>query len=92
MNHNAYTIGPVTLYRVWGPDEYPVVTPPHNSPVMVIWSPVFQQYIMSITTLDYRYDSFVRPDQFRPDPALQVTDGPSYYLHQAQNAAKNFSK
>lgn len=87
MNHNAYTTHPVVLYRVWGPDDYPTIQPPENAPVMVIWSPIFQQYIMSITTLDYRYDAFVSERDFRPDPALQVNDGPSYYLQQAKRGS-----
>lgn len=94
MRHNAYAVGNPILYKVWGDDDmapqWPLID---ATPVMVIWSPIFRQYIMSITCLDYRYDAFVRPDQFRLDPALQdVTDAPSYYLQQAKTASKNFSK
>lgn len=93
MKHNAFTTQPVTLQMVWGDTNVhlPYWTLLPDTPVMVIWSPVFRQYIMSITTSDYRYDAFVHPSTFRADGSLSV-DGPSYYLEQAKTAANKIEK
>lgn len=88
MKHNAFSRNTPTLYRVWAPDKYPPeIHPPDGSSVFVLWSPILKQWIMSITTPDYRYDAFVGTRHFQLDPALQPADapkpdGPKYFLDQ----------
>jgi hypothetical protein len=85
MKHNAFTVLPTRLFRVWGPDEYPYVDLPVNYPVFVLWSPNLRQWVASITTHEYRYDALVTAEYFRFDPSLAPvlpppTTGPAYYL------------
>lgn len=64
---------------------------PENTPVMVIFSSIHQRYIVSISCVDYRYDAFILPTEFRHDHTLR-DDGPAYYLERAAAASKNFQK
>lgn len=86
MKHNAYSRNNPVLTRVWGPDDLiPQWTLPDHTPVFVCWSPHLRRWVMSITTLDYRYDALVTDHYFRLDPALQdvVVKEPAdtYYLN-----------
>ena len=84
VKHNAYTALPTRLYRVWGPDEYPYVELPVDTPIFVLWSPSMHQWIASITTHEYRYDAIVPANYFRFDPSLApvlpTPTGAAYYL------------
>ena len=90
MKHNAYTVLPTRLFRVWGPDEYPHVDLPVNYPVFVLWSPNLRQWIASVTHIDYRYDAIVTAEYFRFDPTLAPVlptpkEGPAYYLEKIRS-------
>ena len=90
MKHNAYTVRTTTLYRVWGPDEYPTVELPPHTPVFVLWSPNLRQWIASVTHNDYRYDAIVPAYYFRFDPSLapvlpEPPAGAAYYLEKIRS-------
>lgn len=89
MKANAFTTVPVILYRVWGPDEVPVLDLLPNHPVFVVWSPIHRRHIMSISSTEARYDSFVEAYHFRPDPSLEIVEerpeGAKYYLDQIRS-------
>lgn len=89
MKHNAFTALPTRLFRVWGPDEYPHVDLPVDTPIFVLWSPNLRQWIASITTHEYRYDAIVAAEYFRFDPSLApvlpAPQGAAYYLEKIRS-------
>ena len=89
MKHNAYTVRTTTLFRVWGPDEYPTLELPAHTPIYVLWSPTLRQWIASITHVDYRYDALVTAEYFRFDPSLApvlpAPQGAAYYLEKIRS-------
>lgn len=86
MKHNAFSTRGTILYRVWGDDSMPPsLTLDEGTPVFVCWSPTLRQWIMSITNIDYRYDSIVGTSNFVLDSTLLEVAEPepadTYYLH-----------
>jgi len=86
MKHNAFTSRPVRLYQVWGDADYPFIDCPAGTRIYVLWSPTLKQWIASITTIDYRYDSILSTNDFVLDASLLPVHQPEaadrYYLHQ----------
>jgi hypothetical protein len=69
--YNAYSVGRVRLYRVWGEDTFPAyVDLDPGTRLMVVYSPTLRQYVASITSVDTRYDALVQPQHFQYDSSL----------------------
>lgn len=69
--YNAFSVGRVRLYRVWGEDMLPAyVDLDAGTHIMVVWSPTLRQYVAAVTSIDYRYDAIVQPYHFRYDSSL----------------------
>ena len=85
MKTNAFTRNHTRLFRVWGDDGIPpYLDLPDGTAVFVCYSPTLRQWVMSISNIDYRYDSLVSTSNFLLDQSLLPTgdpSGPSYYLN-----------
>ena len=90
MKTNAITAAPVRLYQVWGDIAHPwEIQLPAGEKVFVLYSPIHNRFIMSLTYPDHRYDAFVDERHFILDPTLLVRpgedDGPGYYLNRQRS-------
>lgn len=89
--YNAFTHGPVRVYRVWGDGLAPYVDLVPGTRVFVCYSPLLQSWVLSITSSEYRYDALVSTSNFRLDasllPVRPTPDAPSYYLNQVRSSS-----
>ena len=88
--YNSFASHDVQLHQVWGgPELPPVWVVPRGTRMMTIYSPTLRQWVASITTLEYRYDSIVSTHDFVLDQSLLPTQGdasgPSYYLNRMRS-------
>lgn len=90
MRTNAFARN-ARLYLVWGDPTDPPFIDLHTEPVFVCWSPTLRQWIMSVSSLDRRYDAIVNTWQFVLDSSMlpvdsPTQDAPSYYLNRVRSA------
>lgn len=87
MKYNAFASTPVILHKVWGDVESPAcITVDPGTRLFVCWSPTLQQWIASITHIDYRYDAILSTSNFVIDAALLPAEAvpekaETYYLN-----------
>lgn len=87
MKYNAFSTTPVILHKVWAdPDDPPFITVPAGVRLFVLWSPTLQQWIASISHIDYRYDAILSTTNFVLDSSLlpveaQPEKAETYYLN-----------